>query len=660
MKPATCASRGIFAAALRTIALLPALTTLAATFDETIRSADAAFNGGKLDDALALLRPLAADGQLNATERYNAFQKIVDFQQRARKPDDAIATTTQMLTAFKDNERTVYQIYLTQGDLFWNVRKTELAVEALHQAAAHAGDDKEAQIGARNRALNFLQWSPQSGPPQQDKKFPRLYAEGEQMLPLLGGDKRAAEVLWIMCEASTSMGQWDKTQTLAQRIIDEFPQSDVARSHRPHDRILESLRQLKKFSDLRALCVAWEKTDTEPAYRQHFAFEIANSFSAENNPTDALAAYRHVITAHAGENVSDLWYECQTRIVDLVGATGDYKAALQEAHICFDASPPDAITYNVERIAEFFSRLDKNPARANQFIKFQLYGPAGPDGKNGTLDDLTNPLDDIGYPADAQRQQTFTAAFPTLGNDAAAAYHRAVLCLYVGQPRPALYYFMDAFRHCQSNKFQAYGIAVVVNGLRSVQGHSIGLNNAVSYVLYGPNGKDGKPGTGDDLTDPFKTYAALAPTAPFIAPPISAVDAQRLKNLQATLQAGAAEPIWPAGTRQRAFAAVGRLNEALDTWPNADWYFAAVTAEAARYMRGTVLNSALSAAKGNALHLGNVRPYIAAMVARSNPGDKDLLRELNDATNNFNRNLQELDRLQKPDSLTPRVKPRPN
>ena len=659
MKPAAYSGvRRVFPALLAVLVMAP-MAAAAPRADEATQMAETAFNAGKLDDAIALLRPLTTDSQLAASERFDAFAKIMDFQGRNKKYDDALATAAQMLEAFRDNDQTLYQIYLNQSAVLWSAQKWDQAVDALHQAVARAGNDKDAALTAYFRALDYIARLPPSGASaQQDKKYPRLYAEAEQMLPLLAGDARTVDVLWSMCEAAAIMGQWDKAQSAARRIIDEFPESDIARSHRAHERILDCLRHVKNFSELRTVCAAWEKSDPDIGYRQRFAFEIANSFSAENDASGALNAYRHVITAHAADNASDLWYEAQNRIVDLVAATGDLKAALQEAHICFDASPPGAITWNVERIADLLVRLDKKPTRANQFIDYQRYGPAGPDGKAGTADDLVNPLDECGYPADSERHQAFAAAFPTLGNDADAAHHRATLCLYIGQPRAALYYFMEAFRRGQGNKFQDRGIALVVNGLRAAQGHSLGLTEAVTYVVYGPNGKDGKPGTADDLPDPFQAYASFTPPDPFVAPNPSALDIQRLKDLQATLRACAVDPVWPGGSRMRAFAALGRVNEALEDWPNADWYFAAVTATPARYMRSTVLASALSAAKGKALHLGNVRAYLASLTTRDTPGDKEMPGEFKGATSNFQRSLQELERLQKPDALFPRVKPR--
>lgn len=53
---------------------------------------------------------------------------------------------------------------------------------------------------------------------------------------------------------------------------------------------------------------------------------------------------------------------------------------------------PNAVSFVVDKISEAFRKLDMSMVRANQFIKYQKYGPQGEDGILGSHDDLTNPL----------------------------------------------------------------------------------------------------------------------------------------------------------------------------------------------------------------------------------------------------------------------------
>jgi hypothetical protein len=47
------------------------------------------------------------------------------------------------------------------------------------------------------------------------------------------------------------------------------------------------------------------------------------------------------------------------------------------------------------------------------------------------------------------------------------------------------------------------GQDMVLIGARAVRGHPVGLDVFFQFVNYGPAGPDGKPGTADDLADPF-------------------------------------------------------------------------------------------------------------------------------------------------------------
>jgi hypothetical protein len=49
----------------------------------------------------------------------------------------------------------------------------------------------------------------------------------------------------------------------------------------------------------------------------------------------------------------------------------------------------------------------------------------------------------------------------------------------------------------------AAGHDMILIGVRAVRGHSVGLDAFYNFVNYGPAGPDGKPGTADDLADPF-------------------------------------------------------------------------------------------------------------------------------------------------------------
>ena len=160
-------------------------------------------------------------------------------------------------------------------------------------------------------------------------------------------------------------------------------------------------------------------------------------------------------------------------------------------------------------------------------------------------------MDEIGYPADPERKQAFAKVFAHLGNDAAAGYHRGMICVYAGQPRAALYYFMDAFRRCGVGKFQDYAIALVVNGLRPVRGHR--SDSATLRAIHPLRSKRqrrcGKPPR-KTLSRPTRRWPRRRPLS---VPPPAEQDVQLLK-----------EAAWRTdGLRRRRHLAAGRPLENL-------------------------------------------------------------------------------------------------
>jgi tetratricopeptide (TPR) repeat protein len=212
---------------------------------------------------------------------------------------------------------------------------------------------------------------------------------------------------------------------------------------------------------------------------------------------EALAAYERVLTDYRN---TEQWHGTQRKIIDVLTRKGDYEQALKAAHIYFDAADGRTVADACRTVAEAFKALDKNVGRANTFINYQRFGPAGEDGKLGTADDiLENPLDAVGYPTYTARENAFATGRKEAGDSAAGARYRAMSHLYTGHPKEALKYFMDAFARCNANEFQARADDLVVTGVRAARGLSVGLDEYYNYINYGPRGPDGKA----DNPDPF-------------------------------------------------------------------------------------------------------------------------------------------------------------
>jgi hypothetical protein len=81
--------------------------------------------------------------------------------------------------------------------------------------------------------------------------------------------------------------------------------------------------------------------------------------------------------------------------------------------------------------------------------------------------------------------------------------YRAFTYIYTGHPKDALRCFLDAFGRSTGGEFRDAGYDLLVHGVRPVRGYAGDFQPFVDYVSFGPAGEDGKPGTADDLKDPF-------------------------------------------------------------------------------------------------------------------------------------------------------------
>ena len=229
-------------------------------------------------------------------------------------------------------------------------------------------------------------------------------------------------------------------------------------------------------------------------------FKQAQAAVAAGKFDDAVHLYGQVLTEHP--TASARWYEAQLGIAQALVKKGDFAEAAKAAHLCLDGAPTlQTFDAAVTATANILSAQDKNVDRANQFINFEQNGP-GPG--------VTNPMDAVGYPSLPDRETAF-AALRQQGDDDDGRL-RAMTYLFTGKPRDALAQFADAFRR-STNHLQPTRAAsdLVLIGLRAVRGHRVGLDKAIQFVIYGVNGPDGKPGTPDDLTDPFAEYLPAPP-----------------------------------------------------------------------------------------------------------------------------------------------------
>ncbi len=120
---------------------------------------------------------------------------------------------------------------------------------------------------------------------------------------------------------------------------------------------------------------------------------IGRAYIKIKNPAQAKIEFQKLIDSYPSANSQRA--EGYAELGDAFMAEGSNKEALscfKKAFIACPASDPALMTHTMDKIYEGLRNLDGSVARANQFIKYQKYGPAGEDKKLGTPDDLTDPL----------------------------------------------------------------------------------------------------------------------------------------------------------------------------------------------------------------------------------------------------------------------------
>jgi len=159
---------------------------------------------------------------------------------------------------------------------------------------------------------------------------------------------------------------------------------------------------------------------------------------------------------------------------------------------------------SVDLVAEALMARDGHLVGANAFRRYQVYGPAGPDRKAGTPDDIANPLAGAAFKADAATDRLLKAAVD--GQPDSAKGHRARGWIYLlwCKPKEALKAFRQAFALCSLDATEMTRAAQdIALGLKALEGTPAGMAAFAQYQRYGPNGPDGRKGTRDDLKDPL-------------------------------------------------------------------------------------------------------------------------------------------------------------
>jgi len=183
---------------------------------------------------------------------------------------------------------------------------------------------------------------------------------------------------------------------------------------------------------------------------------------------------------------------------------GNTTAALCEFRCAYASAGGANLTDAIYDVATAIKATDGHVLRANRYLIFQKYGPAGQDGKQGTADDLEDPLGDMPWVIPPVRLKTTETQIAQCGSDYAGLRRKGYLLLSTGRPQEALKIMREAYDLCDIDvKALQTAIMDVAAAIKAVDGHVFRANQYLLFQKYGTAGKDGAKGTKDDLVNPL-------------------------------------------------------------------------------------------------------------------------------------------------------------
>jgi len=452
-------------------------------------------------EAITICEGVIANPSAEPKDKAAAFETLIAALRRIEKLDDALKAAERMQQTLAKDKAAEQRAVLLAADLCRQTRKAADGVARLKDLLGRRSDDKAASAEIELKMAQLLFDAGQ---------FAEARAEAAKAAELdSGNEKLVTDALACKVEASWRLSEIESCLPDLKRLVapsSPATQRDIAQLREWRSRYGIALRRLQKFDEAVAFYADCEKGEVErkdapSADASSWCLLAADALAEQGKYDQGVAALERVFTAYP--QAVESWYAAQRRQVDLLARKGDFEGALKAAHVCLDAAPTDPAMVDVVRTAaELFRSVDKNLGRANLFINFQRFGPAG-NRQEGVPGPLTNPLEEIGYPEYPEREKAFAEARKTAGDDAKAMRYRALTHLYTGHPKEALRCFMDAFSRCAAEEIPQAAHDMILIGARAVRGHSVGLEAFYQFVNYGPAGPDGKLGTADDLPDPF-------------------------------------------------------------------------------------------------------------------------------------------------------------
>lgn len=185
---------------------------------------------------------------------------------------------------------------------------------------------------------------------------------------------------------------------------------------------------------------------------------------------------------------------------------GDSDKALGAARCAYGlAMNQKDITEAAYDVASAIKAVDGHARRANQYLVFQRYGSAGPDGRGGTPDDVKDPLEGVPLTVDPAWDEAARREIAGCRQTYDDLRRKARLQIASGHAADALESVRQAYR-VRPILLEALSESVgdTAMALRAVDGNVFRANTYLLFMKHGKPGPDGKSDTEDDLVNPLQ------------------------------------------------------------------------------------------------------------------------------------------------------------
>ena len=175
----------------------------------------------------------------------------------------------------------------------------------------------------------------------------------------------------------------------------------------------------------------------------------------------------------------------------------------------WETCPPASFDTMIGYVSNLLKASDGSLARANRFLEYVKTGTVGADGKAGTEDDTASPFADSAVKRPAAVEAAYATAETALLEDRTWQGQYALSCLYRywGKQKQALQALNQAFSLAPMDPQPLQLVAGdMVNVLIQISGDPAKGDILSNFLKYGKEGKDGKPGTEDDIADPLAPF----------------------------------------------------------------------------------------------------------------------------------------------------------